>query len=254
MSDARPIVTMDGVSKRYPGASTPALDAITLDIRAGEIFGVIGESGAGKSTLLHLVNGLERPSVGTFRVAGQDVPSLGRGALRAFRRDIGVLFQGVHLLSNRTVRGNVALPLELERRTGNRTRADERAMADEMLDFVGLSHRSTYFPAQLSGGERQRVGIARALVSRPSLLLCDEPTSSLDAKTAADVLGVLLRAQRELGTTIVVVTHDLDVVKTLCDRVALLEEGRLVELFDVTRTDHRALPSYREQVRRELGE
>lgn len=253
MSDARTVVALDGVVKRYPGTSTPALDAITLDIRAGEIFGVIGESGAGKSTLLHLLNGLEKPDAGALRVAGQDVASLGRGALRTFRRDIGVLFQGVYLLSNRTVRGNIALPLELERRAVGRTRREERALVDEMLEFVGLSHRAAHFPAQLSGGERQRVGLARALVSRPSLLLCDEPTSSLDAKTVADVLGVLLKAQRELGTTIVVITHDLDVVKALCDRAALLEHGRLVEVFDLTRTDHRTLPSYREQVRRVLA-
>ncbi len=252
MSDARTIVALDGVTKRYPGASTPALDGVTFDIRAGEIFGVIGESGAGKTTLLHLLNGLLKPDAGTLRVADHDVPSLGRGELRTFRRDIGVLFQGVHLLGNRTVRRNVGMPLELERRTANRTRSQEPVAVDEMLDFVGLAHRAGHFPAQLSGGERQRVGLARALVSRPSLLLCDEPTSSLDAKTVADVLGVLERAQRELGTTIVVVTHDLDVVKALCVRAALLEEGRLVEVFDVTRTDYRTLPSYREQVRREL--
>lgn len=252
MSDARTIVALDDVVKRYPGASTAALDGITLDVRAGEIFGVIGESGAGKSTLLHLVNGLERPDAGAVRVAGHDVPALDRGALRTFRRDIGVLFQGVHLLSSRTVRDNVALPLELERRAANRAKDDERATVEEMLEFVGLSHRAGYFPAQLSGGERQRVGIARALVSRPSLLLCDEPTSSLDAKTAADVLGVLLRVQRDLGTTVLAVTHDLDVVRALCDRAVLLEHGRVVDLFDVTRTDLRALPSYAEQVRREL--
>lgn len=246
------IVELRGVTKHFDGNERAALSEVGLGIRSGEIFGVIGESGAGKTTLFELVNGLQRPDAGDLRVAGRDVPALGRRGLRALRRDIGVLFQGVHLLSNRTVRANIALPLELERRTAHRTRAQEREAVDEMLAFVGLAHRAEHFPAQLSGGERQRVGLARALVARPSLLLCDEPTSSLDAKTTADVLGVLLRAQRELGTTILVITHDLDVVKAICDRAALLEEGRLVELFDVARTDYRSLPSYREQVRREL--
>lgn len=242
-----PIVAFDAVSLTYPGASAPALDDVSLAVRAGEIFGVIGESGAGKSTLLQLVSGLLRPDAGTVRVTGHDVPALGRRALRAFRRDVGVLFQGVHLLSNRTVHDNVALPLEIA------TRRPDAATVAEMLEFVGLAHRATHFPAQLSGGEIQRVGLARALVARPALLLCDEPTSSLDARTTAGVLGVLLRAQRELGTTILVVTHDLDVVRTLCERAALLEDGRLVEILEIERTDYRSLPTYREQVRRELG-
>lgn len=254
MSDSRPIVALDAVSVSYRGASSPALDDVTLDVRAGEIFGVIGESGAGKSTLLHLAISLVEPDSGTLRVLGRDVPALGRAELRTFRRDIGVLFQGVHLLSNRTVRENVALPLEIARGASRRARREHAATVAEMLDFVGLSHRSSHYPAQLSGGEVQRVGLARALVSRPPLLLCDEPTSSLDAKTTAGVLGVLLRAQRELGTTIVVVTHDLDVVKTLCNRAALLEDGRLVEVLEIERSDYRSLPSYREQVRRELME
>lgn len=254
MTAATTIVALDAVSATYRGASGPALDDVTLDVRAGEIFGVIGESGAGKSTLLHLAIGLVEPDSGTLRVLGHDVPALGRAALRAFRRDIGVLFQGVHLLSNRTVRDNVALPLEIAGGGTRRSRGDDAATVAEMLDFVGLTHRATHYPAQLSGGEIQRVGLARALVSRPPLLLCDEPTSSLDAKTTSGVLGVLLRAQRELDTTVVVVTHDLDVVKTLCNRAALLEDGRLVEVLEIERTDYRSLPSYREQVRRELME
>lgn len=254
MTDATTIVALDAVSTTYRGASAPALDDVTLGIRTGEIFGVIGESGAGKSTLLNLAIGLVQPDSGTVHVTGHDVPSLDRAELRDFRRDIGVLFQGVHLLSNRTVHENVALPLEIARRGTRRTRSETAAAVAEMLDFVGLAHRATHFPAQLSGGEIQRVGLARALVPRPALLLCDEPTSSLDAKTTAGVLGVLLRAQRELGTTIVVVTHDLDVVKTLCNRAALLEDGRLVEVLEIERTDYRSLPSYREQVRRELME
>ncbi|NLF03512.1 MAG: ATP-binding cassette domain-containing protein [Actinomycetales bacterium] len=252
--DGGSVVALDAVRVTYPGASSPALDEVSLDIRAGEVFGIIGESGAGKSTLLQLVLGLVAPDEGTVRVTGHDVPALDRAGLRTFRRGIGVLFQGVHLLSNRTVRENVSLPLEIARGGSRRAKAEHLETVEEMLNFVGLSHRATHYPAQLSGGEIQRVGLARALVARPPLLLCDEPTSSLDARTTADVLGVLLRAQRELGTTIVVVTHDLDVVRSLCERAALLEDGRLVEVLEIDRTDYRALPSYREQVRRELGQ
>lgn len=254
-SEAPAIVSLEAVSASYRGAAAPALDGVTLDVRAGEVFGVIGESGAGKSTLLHTLIGLVVPDGGALRVMGRDVPALGRMALREFRRDVGVLFQGVHLLDNRTVRENVALPLEIARGGAGRARREQHAASvAQMLDFVGLSHRATHYPAQLSGGEMQRVGLARALVTRPSLLLCDEPTSSLDARTTAGVLEVLLRAQRELGTTIIVVTHDLDVVKTLCNRAALLEDGRLVEVLEIERVDYRSLPSYREQVRRELLE
>ena len=232
----------------------PALEDVSLSIRRGEIFGVIGESGAGKSTLLELITGLVLPSSGSIVVQGVDVAALGPRELRRLRREIGIVFQGVHLLSNRTVRENVALPLRLARGRGGRrlTREQERRAVDEILAFVGLTHRADHFPAQLSGGEGQRVGIARALVARPALLLCDEPTSSLDATTTSDVLRVLSDAREKLGTTVVVVTHDLDVVGILCDRAALFERGRLVEAFPVERSEDRTLPTYREQVRREL--
>ena len=248
------IVEFDGVVKRYgtgPDAFA-ALDGITLSIRSGEIFGVIGESGAGKSTLLQMINGLVVPDAGSLVVAGRQVASLGRAALRELRRDVGVVFQGIHLLSSQSVRENVALPLRLARRGGDRSRRQERHDVDEILEFVGLSHRGDHYPAQLSGGEQQRVGLARALVSRPRVLLCDEPTSSLDSSTTSEVLRVLVDARERLGTTVVVITHDLDVVKSICDRAALLEHGRLRELFTVQKTDLRAIPSYYEQVKREL--
>ena len=250
------IVEFQDVTKRHrtgPDAR-PALDGITLSIHQGEIFGVIGESGAGKTTLLELINGLVSPTSGSLTVQGVDVTKLRRGGLRRLRQGIGVLFQGVHLLSNRSVRANVALPLHLARRRGGGglSRAEEKRAVDEILAFVGLSHRADHFPAQLSGGEQQRVGLARALVARPGLLLCDEPTSSLDASTTADVLRVLTDARDKLGTTVVVITHDLAVVKAICDRAALLERGRLRELFPVARSDYRTLPSYHEQVKREL--
>lgn len=251
-----PIVHFDDVTKRFEAGTegVPALQGLDLTIRRGEIFGIIGESGAGKSTLLQLINGLLMPTSGSLTVAGAQVPTLSRRALRALRRDIGVVFQGIHLLSNRTVRKNVALPLQLARRGRRRrpTREEEWAAVDEILDFVGLSHRAGHYPAQLSGGEQQRVGLARALVTRPALLLCDEPTSSLDASTTAGVLRVLAEAREELGTTVVVITHDLQVVKAICDRAALLERGVLRDVFEVDATGYQGLPDYREQVRREL--
>ncbi|BDZ39642.1 hypothetical protein GCM10025863_22560 [Microbacterium suwonense] len=161
----------------------------------------------------------------------------------------------MHLLSNSTVRENIRLPLRLAGRAGEGalTRQQQREEVERMLGFVGLAHRADHFPAQLSGGERQRVGLARALVTRPPLLLCDEPTSSLDASTTGDVLRVLADAREKLGTTVIVITHDLDVVKVLCDRAALLEKGRLREVFPIVRTAaDRTLPTYYEQVKREL--
>jgi D-methionine transport system ATP-binding protein len=244
------IVEFRGIVKRYAAGEQSALDGITLSIRSGEIFGIVGESGAGKSTLLQLVSGLERPSKGTVTVGGVDVTTLDRRGLRTLRRGIGTVFQGVHLLSNATVRDNIRLPLRLSREVKKK---DQQVEVDRMLSFVGLEHRADHFPAQLSGGERQRVGLARALVTRPPLLLCDEPTSSLDASTTGDVLRVLADAREKLGTTVIVITHDLDVVKVLCDRAALLEKGLLREVFPITRTaTERTLPSYYEQVKREL--
>lgn len=255
MITARPaIVEFRDITVRFGPQGPPALEDVSLSIHEGEIFGIVGESGAGKSTLLELVNGLTAPTAGSIRVRGVAVSELGRRELRALRRDIGVVFQGVHLLANSTVRRNVQLPLQLANRHGDNamTRTQQRDAVDEILSFVGLSHRAEHFPAQLSGGERQRVGLARALVARPPLLLCDEPTSSLDASTTADVLEVLAEARDKLGTTVIVITHDLDVVKALCDRAALLEKGRLREVFPVARTGVRSLPSYYEQVKREL--
>ncbi|MFC7788277.1 methionine ABC transporter ATP-binding protein [Microbacterium sp. MAHUQ-60] len=257
MSPSSTIVEFRSITKRFrPGIDEPAaLEDITLSIRAGEIFGIVGESGAGKSTLLELVNGLTAPTSGTVTVDGTDVAALDTRGMRALRRGIGTVFQGVHLLSNSTVRDNIRLPLRLGSRDGSvaMTRREQKDAVDRMLSFVGLTHRADHYPAQLSGGERQRVGLARALVTRPPLLLCDEPTSSLDASTTGDVLRVLSDAREKLGTTVIVITHDLDVVKVLCDRAALLERGRLREVFPITRTEaDRTLPSYYEQVKREL--
>lgn len=254
------IVRFDNVTKQYGNADgRPALAALNLTIRRGEIIGIIGESGAGKSTLLQLINGLTTPTSGSVTVAGAEVAALSPRRLRKLQRDVGVVFQGIHLLSNRTVRKNVSLPLELAKRHPNPggsdlgTTAQIRRAVEEILAFVGLSHRAEHYPAQLSGGEQQRAALARALVGRPALLLADEPTSSLDTTTTSEVLRVLANARDEFGTTVVVITHDLDVVKAICDRAALLEQGELQEIFPVTKRGYRALPSYREQVAEEFA-
>lgn len=242
-----PIVELRGVSKTF--GAHPALTAVDLAVAPGEVFGVIGESGAGKTTFLNVLTGATVPSAGTVRVLGRSVPDLDRAELRALRREIGVMFQGVHLLANRTVGDNVALPLRL---AGTSRRA-AREEAREMLAFVGLDDHAARFPAQLSGGQQQRVGIARALVARPALLLCDEPTASLDASTTDGVLRVLLDARDRLGTTVVVVTHDLDVVSAVCDRVALFDRGRLVDVLAVQPRGLHETESYLDRARRALG-
>lgn len=246
------IVDLVGVTKRYDdSASGPALDGVDLRIAPGEVFGVIGESGAGKSTLLNLLVGAVSPSEGAVRVLGRSVPDLDRRGLRDLRREIGVVFQGVHLLSNSTVHDNVALPLRLAGQ--RRARGDDHAEVTETLRFVGLADHAARYPAQLSGGQRQRVGIARALVTRPRLLLCDEPTSSLDAVTTDGVLGLLRDARDRLSTTVVIVTHDLEVVRAVCDRVALFEHGVVRDVIAVANRRAEQHGTYLERARRALG-
>ncbi|MBJ7438856.1 MAG: ATP-binding cassette domain-containing protein [Sphingopyxis sp.] len=218
------MIDIDQVSKRFPDG-TPALDNVSLTIPRGSIFGVIGRSGAGKSTLLRLINGLEKPSSGTVRVDGTLLDRLRGHELHALRRRIGMIFQSFGLLSNRNVAANVALPLELVS-----TAQDERdARVAELLARVDLADKAESYPARLSGGQRQRVGIARALATRPDILLCDEATSALDPETTRSVLALLAELNRELGLTIVLITHEMSVVRAICDRVAVLDHGRLVE-------------------------
>jgi len=240
-------VELARVGVAYPGG-VQGLAEVDLTVDDREILGVIGESGAGKSTLLNLLTGEVAATSGSVTVLGADIGRLDRAGLRRLRREIGVVFQGVHLLSNRTVRQNVEVALSL------RPRRERTASAvDEVLRFVGLDHRADSYPAQLSGGQRQRVGIARALVSRPRLLLCDEPTSALDAATAGEVLDLLRDARDRFGTTVVVVTHDLDVVRSVCDRVALFEDGRLVDVLTVAPSARGQRETYLDRARRELG-
>lgn len=208
-----------------------ALDGVDLHVREGEVFGVVGRSGAGKSSLIRCVNLLERPTSGTVAVDGRDLTALaGTGdrpgrALRAARSGAGMVFQHFNLLSSRTVRGNVELPLEIL----GLTRHARARKARELLDLVGLADRAEAHPAQLSGGQKQRVGIARALAGDPKVLLSDEATSALDPETTRSVLRLLRDLNRQLGLTVLLITHEVEVVKSVCDSAALMQGGRIVE-------------------------
>ncbi|MBG7144243.1 methionine ABC transporter ATP-binding protein [Pseudomonas aeruginosa] len=215
---------------RVAGREIPALQPTRLNIQAGQIFGLIGHSGAGKSTLLRLINRLEEPSGGRILVAGEDVTALDAAGLRRFRQRVGMIFQHFNLLSSKTVADNIAMPLRL---AGGFSRAEVDARVSELLARVGLSDHARKYPAQLSGGQKQRVGIARALACRPSILLCDEATSALDPQTTASVLQLLAEINRELKLTIVLITHEMDVIRRVCDQVAVMDGGAIVEQGDV---------------------
>ncbi len=210
---------------RVSGRDIPALQPCDLHIERGEVFGIIGHSGAGKSTLLRLINRLEEPSGGRIDIDGVDVTALGADGLRKFRQQVGMIFQHFNLLSSKTVAANVGMPLKL---AGVPAREiDQRVAA--LLDRVGLKDHANKYPAQLSGGQKQRVGIARALATRPKILLCDEATSALDPQTTAAVLQLLAEINRELGLTVVLITHEMDVIRRVCDRVAVMDAGVIVE-------------------------
>ena len=212
------------------GRAVTALHPLDLKIEAGEVFGIIGHSGAGKSTLIRQINQLEEPSGGRVLIDGQDATALDAAGLRALRRQVGMIFQHFNLLSARTVAGNVAFPLEL----AGMAQAQIDARVAELLRTVGLEAHAGKYPAQLSGGQKQRVGIARALATGPKILLCDEATSALDPQTTAQVLALLSKINRELGLTIVLITHEMDVIRRVCDRVAVLDAGHMVESGPVT--------------------
>ncbi|HEY8566897.1 MAG TPA: methionine ABC transporter ATP-binding protein [Beijerinckiaceae bacterium] len=229
-----PIIRLDGVSKTFPGRgrgapAVPALDGVDLAVAPGSVLGVIGRSGAGKSTLIRLVNGLERPTSGRVIVDGAEISGLPERSLRHARRSIGMIFQHFNLLSSRTAAGNVALPLEV----AGYDRAAIRARTDELLDLVGLADKRDRYPAELSGGQKQRVGIARALATKPKVLLSDEATSALDPETTRSILGLLGRINRELNLTILLITHEMSVVRAIAREVAVIDRGRIVEQGDV---------------------
>jgi len=227
------VITITDLHKSYPArganGTVEALKGIDLEVRAGEIFGVVGTSGAGKSTLIRCVNLLERPSSGHITVDGQDLTTLTDAELRLARQGIGMVFQHFNLLSSRTVQQNVEFGLEIM----GVPRLERHSRAAEILALVGLADRASAYPSQLSGGQKQRVGIARALAGNPKVLLSDEATSSLDPETTDSILELLRDLNRKLGLTILLITHEMEVVKKICDSAALIEDGRIVETGNV---------------------
>jgi D-methionine transport system ATP-binding protein len=229
-----PLVSFRDVSKVYPpsgraGRRVTAVDGVSLDVDAGDVYGIIGYSGAGKSTLVRLVNALEPVTSGSIVIDGVDVTRLGERELRRLRLGIGMIFQQFNLFNSRTVWNNVAYPLRV---AGTRT-AELRSRVDELLQFVGLGDKAQSYPEQLSGGQKQRVGIARALATSPRLLLADEATSALDPETTQEVLALLKRVNEEFGVTIIVITHEMEVIQSLATKVAVMDGGRVVEQGDV---------------------
>ncbi len=221
-------ISLHDVTKRYTirgGADVVALNHVNLEIEAGAIHGIVGQSGAGKSTLIRCLTALEHPTEGEILVGGQNLSALSEKELRLERRQIGMVFQAANLFDARTALENVAYPLRI---TGV-SKEEAHAKATELLQVVGLRGRENSYPSQLSGGQRQRVGIARALAAKPSILLCDEPTSALDSETTRQVLALLQQIRDRFGVTIVIITHEMEVVRSICDSVSLLEHGQVIE-------------------------
>jgi D-methionine transport system ATP-binding protein len=228
------VITLENVTKVYGNKTqVKALNGISLSVKAGEIFGIIGKSGAGKSTLVRCINMLERPTSGKVIIDERDMTTLSDSRLRRERKSIGMIFQHFNLLSSRTVFDNIAFPLELT----DTPKEIIRNKVEGLLELVGLSDRKSNYPSQLSGGQKQRVGIARALASDPKILLCDEATSALDPQTTTAILALLQDINKRLGITIIIITHEMAVVKDICDRVAVIEGGyikecgRVVDIF-----------------------
>lgn len=220
------MIQINKLTKVYSGSHEHhALHEVDLTIQDGEVFGIIGVSGAGKSTLVRCINLLERPTSGRIVIDGVDVTDFRGRQLHRFRSSIGMIFQDFSLFEQRNVLNNVTFPLELRR--SNKAQREERAR--ELLEIVGLSNREKSYPAQLSGGQQQRVAIARALANNPKIMLCDEATSALDTRTTASILSLLKNINRDLGVTIVLITHSLAVAEKVCDKIAVIDEGRIVE-------------------------
>ncbi len=226
------MIELQHITQRYrtpEGREFLALDDVSLKVEKGEIFGIIGRSGAGKSTLVRCINFLNRPTEGTVTVDGRCLNQMSDAELRAMRRKIAMIFQHFNILSSRTVYENAAFPLELMGMSSDAV----KKKVDPLIDLVGLSEHRNKYPAQLSGGQKQRVGIARALAADPAVLLSDEATSALDPETTVATLQLLKRINRDLGLTIVMITHQMDVVKEICDRVAVMNQGVIVETGSV---------------------
>ena len=225
------MITLQNISKTYATEGGPlhAVSSVSLQVEQGDIYGLIGFSGAGKSTLLRTINLLERPEEGAVVVDGEDLTKLSIRELRRKRLSIGMIFQHFNLLNNLSVYDNVSFPLEIAKMP----KAERRSRIETCLEMVGLSDKAKAFPAKLSGGQKQRVAIARALANEPKILLCDEPTSSVDPQTTGSILAALRDINRKLGITIVIVTHEMNVIKAICNKVAVMEHGEIVEKFDL---------------------
>jgi D-methionine transport system ATP-binding protein len=221
------MIEFKNISKHYQlkGQTVRALDQINLTIPDGSIFGIIGYSGAGKSTLIRLINLLERPNEGQMIIHGKDFTALNASALRHERSNIGMIFQHFNLLQTKTVAANIEMPMKLL----GWSKAERESRLSELLDFIDLKHKKDAYPDELSGGQKQRVGIARALANHPKILLCDEATSALDPQTTQSVLALLKKINQEQGITIVMVTHEMDVIEKVCDYVAVMEQGKVIE-------------------------
>ena len=217
------MIELKHITKLY--GNFKALDDINLSIKDGEIFGIVGQSGAGKSTLIRCVNMLEPPTSGEVIIDGKDMTKLSKAQLREERKKIGMIFQHFNLLSNRTVAGNVAFPLELS----HVPKAEQAKRINEILELVGLTEYRNKYPSQLSGGQKQRVGIARAIVSNPSVLLSDEATSALDPETVKSILQLLKDINKKMGITIIMITHQMEVIKEIAEQVAVIEKGKIIE-------------------------
>lgn len=225
------MISIEGLSKVFTAnkKKLTAVDNLTLDIQDGEIFGVIGYSGAGKSTFIRLLNRLEEPTSGKIVIDEQEITSLNSGRLRLARQDIGMIFQHFNLLWSRTVEDNIAFPLEI----AGIQKEERNERVQKLIDLVGLTGREKAYPSQLSGGQKQRVGIARALANNPKVLLCDEATSALDPETTDSILKLLVDINEKLGLTIILITHEMHVIRKICHRVAVMEQGKVVEQGNV---------------------
>lgn len=225
------IIELVNVDKAFESkkGNIHAVNNVSLTVEQGDIFGIVGYSGAGKSTLVRLLNGLELPTSGAVNIKGQEITQLKNKELREFRKKIGMIFQHFNLLWSRTVSENIQLPLEL----AGVPKKKRQARAEELLALVGLEGRGDAYPAQLSGGQKQRVGIARALANEPEILLCDEATSALDPQTTEEVLDLLVAINQKLHLTIVLITHEMNVIRKICNKVAVMENGQVVEEGDV---------------------
>ncbi|MEO4054390.1 methionine ABC transporter ATP-binding protein [Solibacillus sp. CAU 1738] len=221
------MIQLNNITKVYKtkNGEFTAVNDVNLSINKGEIFGIIGYSGAGKSTMIRLLNGLEKPTTGSVIVNGEDIAVISGSKLRAARQKISMIFQHFNLLWSRTVEENIAFPLEI----AGIPKGERAKRVDELIELVGLSGRGKAYPSQLSGGQKQRVGIARALANNPEVLLCDEATSALDPETTESILELLLDINKRLGLTIVLITHEMHVIRKICHRVAVMEAGKVVE-------------------------